>query len=352
MKKRIVTITLTTLAIVLVGVGFIIYGVLNDSRLTAARSITLIDEGLYTMTYRGDYGFDAFLAQGGASTDAAMGQYVANYLMQGFGATSAPDTTAEMGCSTFIVRNERNVMMGRNFDFPQAGKVMIVKSQPDSGYSSVSTACLDFMGMPAEWQPDGDIPSRMAALTALYLPLDGINEMGLMVADLVNGDEEETHQCTDKPDITTTTAIRLLLDKASTVDEAVELLKQYDMNTSIGTSHHIAIADASGRSVVAEYIEGELVVTPTDIVTNHYLAPGPKCGVGNELSHERFTTIAHLCSILPIETSPQRVMEILQQASYPQFTQWSVVFDADLCEARYVWKSGFEKEPFVISVFN
>ena len=71
------------------------------------------------------------------------------------------------------------------------------------------------------------------------------------------GDDEETHQRSDKPDLTTTTAIRLLLDRAADVDEAVALLGQYDMNSSIGSAHHLSIADASGRSVVVEYVNGD-----------------------------------------------------------------------------------------------
>jgi len=45
----------------------------------------------------------------------------------------------------------------------------------------------------------------------------------------------------------------LLLDRAATVDEAVALLKQYDMHSSLASAHHFSIADASGRSAVVEY---------------------------------------------------------------------------------------------------
>ena len=38
----------------------------------AARSIHKLQDGLYVMEYRGDYGFDAFLAQGGAADDSAV----------------------------------------------------------------------------------------------------------------------------------------------------------------------------------------------------------------------------------------------------------------------------------------
>ena len=58
----------------------------------------------------------------------------------------------------------------------------------------------------------------MQTVAAIYVTLDGMNEKGLMVADLMAGDKEQTNQQTEKPDLTTTTAIRLLLDKAATVE--------------------------------------------------------------------------------------------------------------------------------------
>ena len=78
------------------------------------------------------------------------------------------------------------------------------------------------------------------------------------------------------------------------VDEAIELLKQYDMNSSIGAAHHFAIADKSGKSVVVEYVNGEMLVAETNIVTNHYLADSPKKGVGDEESHLRFDRVSEI----------------------------------------------------------
>lgn len=37
------------------------------TQLTAANSIEKLDDGLWSMEYKGDYGFDEFLAQGGAA---------------------------------------------------------------------------------------------------------------------------------------------------------------------------------------------------------------------------------------------------------------------------------------------
>lgn len=61
-----------------------------------------------------------------------------------------------------------------------------------------------------------------------------MNEAGLAVSVNMIQDSATIEQNTNKPDITTTTAIRLLLNKAANVEEALELLRQYDMHASMG----------------------------------------------------------------------------------------------------------------------
>ena len=61
------------------------------------------------------------------------------------------------------------------------------------------------------------------------------------------GDERQT-RIREKVDITTTTAIRLMLDKAADVEEALALLEQYDMHSSAGSCYHFQISDARGKS--------------------------------------------------------------------------------------------------------
>ena len=116
----------------------------------------------------------------------------------------------------------------------------------------------------------------------LYHKLDGINEKGLCVADLVAGDTIKTAQERGNLSVTTTTAIRLLLDKAATTQEAVQMLSSWDMHSSINWAHHLAISDASGESVVIEWVNNEMQVIPSVAVTNHYLSPlRENVGVGN-----------------------------------------------------------------------
>ena len=255
----------------------------------AARSIHKLQDGLYVMEYRGDYGLDEFLAQGGADSDSALGNYLIGYLSGGYYKQENLEIKpGDFGCTTVCVKDQNGaVYFGRNFDW-EKGRAMIVHTVPDHGYESLSTCDLDFLGFGDDYEPDGSMMERLQTLAAIYVPVDGMNEKGLVIADLMAGDDEETHQKTGKVALTTTTAIRVLLDRAANVDEAVELLKQYDMNSSIGAAHHFAIADKTGKSVVVEYVNGEMLVAETNIVTNHYLADSPKKGVGDEESHARF----------------------------------------------------------------
>ena len=62
-----------------------------------------------------------------------------------------------------------------------------------------------------------------------------------------------TDQDTDKPDFTSTTLLRLILDYADNVEEAVEIASSYDLHDSANTSYHYMVADASGKSAILEW---------------------------------------------------------------------------------------------------
>jgi hypothetical protein len=309
--------------------------------ITAANTIEKLEDGLYSMEYKGDYDFDEFLAQGGAANDSAVADYLVSFLSHGFYKIESDVQIGDFGCSTICTENENGItFFGRNYDWEEC-RAIIVHTVPDDGYESVSTCCLDFLGFDDDYAPDGSMMERMQTLAAIYVPLDGMNEKGLMVADLMAGDNEQTHQQTEKVDLTTTTAIRLLLDRAATVDEAIALLNKYDMNSSMDTAHHLSIADANGKSVVVEYVDGEMLVTETRVVTNHYLSDCEKQGVGSEQSHIRYNTLAAHTG--PADDMGVRdLLESVAQKNYPQEagsyekTMWSIVYCPEgLCADFY-----------------
>lgn len=333
MKK----ILLIILAVLSVPILIIFAGVwfMFGDKLIAANSVEKLDEGLYYMEYKGDYGFEKFLEQGGAASEAAMADYIISFLSNGFAKNTSNPVPQNFGCSTL---NKGN-LMGRNFDWLGTEEsAMIVYTEPENGYASYSTCWLGFLGFGEAWKPEG-MANQYMALAAVYVPLDGMNEKGLCVADLVNGDEEQTHQQTDKVDLTTSSAIRLLLDKAANVNEAITLLKNYDMNSAIGMSHHLAISDANGRSVVVEYINNEMIVTDATAVTNHYLSPGEKYGIGQQNSHDRYDllmfTLPRIVTIDDLKGAMQDVVQL-------EATQWTIIYNKYIKSFDFYWRQNYK----------
>ena len=267
--KKILKIVLWSLValVLLVGIGaWSMFGPL----VKGALSVEKLDEGLYYLEYKGDDGFDELIARGGGRTSGELADYVMEFLSKGYYRPSITPAPAQYGCSALTARTPENgVLMGRNFDFSSATG-LIMHTVPKRGYETLTTFNVEFLGFGDDWVPEG-FTNQYLALSGLFFALDGINEKGLAVADLMAGDEAVTHQESGKPALTTTSAISYLLKNAATVDEALELLRGIDMHSDIGSAHHYAIADASGKSVVVEYVDNEIVVVDSPAVTNHYL---------------------------------------------------------------------------------
>lgn len=270
-RKIVVRVLIALVALVVLAVASIAFMFRNEIA-TVASIKKVNDYPFYTMTYEGDYGIDEFIAQGGASSDAELIGFVVQHLMKGLPITiELPD----LACSTFnATTSEGDAIFGRNFDLSYSPS-MLVRTDPADGYASISMVNLGFLGYGEDKLPDSPT-SSITALAAPYAPLDGVNEAGLAVGVLLI-DTDPTNQQTDRVDITTTTAIRLMLDKCAMVDEALDLLEQYDMHSSANSCYHFQIADASGDTVVVEYVDNEMsVLDPDDVTTAGQPAAAPR----------------------------------------------------------------------------
>ena len=243
-------------------------------------SLEKIDEyGAYQMTYYGDYGFDEFL-EVGASSDKDIEKFVTKRLLKGMPINLG--VTGD-GCTAFVTKNEKGeVLYGRNFDFLYAPSLQLY-TEPQNGYKSVSTVNLSFAGYSEDYLPDGSLFDKFLTLAAPFLPFDGMNEKGVAIALLAVPEAEPPYD-SNKITLNTTTAIRLVLDHASTVEEAVELLRNYNIYFSGGIECHYLIADASGHSVIVEFYDGELQIveaeTDYQIATNFIAYDGLNIGEG------------------------------------------------------------------------
>jgi len=304
---------------------------------------TELESGLSAVRYDGDYMFDTFLAEGGAKTDAELVKFLQNNIVKNAGKLGL--LSDAFGCSVISVKNNSGeALFGRNFDW-YGYDALVALSKPQTGYASISTVNTNFIKN--AYRSFNSLPEKVRSVVSLYAPLDGMNEKGLCAAVLYIEDGAKINQSTEKPDITTTTAIRLLLNQAADVDEAIALLNQYDMHDSLGMMIHFAISDANGKCAAVEYIDNEMVVTETPVVTNFYLAEGNKQGIGSSQSHTRFETLTNaLTAKLTMEDDD--VKNALESVSKHHFndgetTEWSIVYNQAQGTAQYFHRENFDK---------
>lgn len=243
------------------------------------------------------------------------------------------------GCTAFTLKdNDKKVHMGRNYDFMNNTSSMMVVCNPKNGYKSVSFAALDNIGANC---PDGSLRQRFSSLICPFVCLDGINEKGVSIAVLTL-DSDPVRQCTGKPVITTTLAIRLVLDRAASTKEAIDLLKKYDMFSSSSRDYHFYITDASGDGRVVEFSpdskDRDMVVTSSDVVTNFFMIhkskvkPNTKNGIYGH-GRERYDIVLKVFSDEKGKYSNDTVWNALKSSSQDagtdltSNTQWSINYN-------------------------
>lgn len=231
----------------------------DPAKLEMLRSMKDLDNGggrFYELNYTQDYKLDAMLAA--QPTDAeGIVSFVAGELFDKIPQKS-PEFNTGAGCSAFAAPSAdgSSYLMGRNFDFchkdPATGKeipitAVMVRTAPEGGKKSISMVDSYWLGLKKGFYTDGE--SDLSVMMAFpYALMDGINEDGLAVGVLHLGGDATIQDTPGKRNITTTVAMRLLLDRASTVDQAIEMLKGYNLcqDSPAGGNYHFFIADAQG----------------------------------------------------------------------------------------------------------
>ena len=291
---------------------------LSDEEVATLRSLEQVDDyPLYTMHYYGAYNQRVSSAEGV--------KWLVSANLPNPNLTAVPPAWA---CSLFAALGDAdNMLYGRNFDWEYSPAVFLFTDPPD-GYASVSMvdiAYLGFGGSKADTLTDLPLIERRALLDTPFMPFDGMNEHGLVVGmAAVPGSEMPYDQ--DKETIDSLMVIRKMLDHAYDVDEAVAILQSYNIRWGGGPPLHYLIVDSSGRSVLVEFYEGEMVMIPNEtlwhLATNHLRA------IADETGHSgcwRYDKIYQRLTETRGQLTTQEAIDLLAEVSQEE-TQWSVVY--------------------------
>jgi hypothetical protein len=277
---------------------------------------------LYQMTYYGDYGFGEYLEQGGGNVSVS---------------TSVQDASdRDWVCTCFAALNPAGEpVFGRNFDW-HVHPALVLFTDPPDGYASVSMVDVSYLGYGSEYPNQEELEELSRAP---FLPFDGMNQhglaVGMMAVPQADSGTKPARMTLDSLEI-----IRLMLDYARDVEQAIAMFEQYNIDFGGGPPLHYLLADRSGNSALLELVDGELKVIrseqPWQAATNFiFTRAAPQA---DDSPCWRYNTAYAQLQTQAGEMNTQQALDLLEKVSqggdHP--TIWSVVYELESAQMSVV----------------
>ena len=238
-------------------------------------------------------------------------------------------------CSSFTAADaEGHRIFGRDYD-QDPGSSMVVRTFPKEGYSSIGVVDLSHLNIGKKCDYDiGDSGAESLLMAAPWGVCDGLNEKGLGVSVLALNEEHIVND-TEKGDLLIYAMTRILLDKCATIDEALDLLSGYDAYSPGRRTYHLFLTDLSGKSVIVEWLGGNMYTVEDDAVTNFVLHDNPDHTGDADARYVRLRNKLDGGATLNDDTA----MELLLNVAQNSYSRWSALYDIndfslDVCFAR------------------
>jgi hypothetical protein len=252
------------------------------------------DYPLYVLRLEGDYGFSEYLTTGRMEVRL---------------------TRPSHSCTCLATATEDGTIFGRNFDFPP-NPVLLLYTDPPDGHASVSMVDLGYFGY------------RM-------------NEHGLAVGMAAISQAEPSHD-REKVTIGEIQAIRLLLDRARDVEEAIGLLEAYNIEMEEPAIHYL-VADRSGASAIVEFVGEEMKVIrggeTWQVITNFVITGST---APTQAPCDRYRAAYDGLSTAEGRVSMAEAMELLEGSSQTS-TIWSTVYNLETGEINIVMGGNYDR---------
>jgi hypothetical protein len=250
------------------------------------------------------------------------GAYATAALPEGFAKTAAPG----WACSLFAALGDPDAMQyGRNFDWEFSPALLLFTDAPDA-YASVSMVNIGFLtqaALDAGHLADLPLAGRQVLLSAPLLPIDGMNEYGLVIS-MAAVEGSIAGRDPAKPTIGSLRIMREVLDHARTTGEALGIISGYNIDFTGGPPVHYLVADRNGKAVLVEFHQGELVAIPNDVpwhlATNHL-----RCIAKGDGGCSRYQILRERLAGTNGRLDPQSARSLLSEVSQPN-TVWSIVY--------------------------
>ena len=286
-------------------------GLTPDQAATLASLQKVDDYPLYTMHYIGASDVSRALEVSEASPTFAVG--------------------GGWACSLFAsLGDPENRLYGRNFDWRYSPALLLFTDRPATGgYASISMVDIAYLGFEGGHVDLTTLllTERRGLLVAPAWPFDGMNEAGVAIGMAAVPKADERNDL-GKPTLDSLEVIREILDHAGTADEAVTILSRYNIDWEGGPPLHYLVADRTGRAVLVEYHDGQIVVMPNDGPW-HAATNFTRSAVAGDAAGQcpRYDILTRRLTVAAGRIDSRAALDLLQTVSQAESpTQWSVVY--------------------------
>jgi penicillin V acylase-like amidase (Ntn superfamily) len=235
-------------------------------------------------------------------------------------------------CTTFVTTGPDGPIFGRNYDFEFGEALVVVNPRGQRKEADV-----------ADPEPKAAWVARHGSLTfnqfGVGFPTGGVNEVGLVV-ELMWLDGTRYPAADGRPAVATLQFIQYLLDRAGTLDEALQAAAE--VRIAGRTPLHFLVADARGRTATVEFLDGRLVVhegqrLPVRVLTNDTYASsldhlkryrsfgGSEATPQDGGSLSRFARAAE--ALQRGSGSVTSAFQTLEAVAQPGYTHWQIVYE-------------------------
>lgn len=240
-----------------------VYSIVCFNELSTILSYESYSDDNQTMYYakiEGDYYTKDFLEAKGVYTNSDLSNFLTVSTSKKMIALSKINISTPAYDSYTLTCNDTNKYLGSTYR-STSNYSMVIETNQKNKYSSVSAINLSSLSIEDEL----NFLEKNVAFAAAYLPVNGLNETGLSVSLTYTNKTTNTitYKNSTDVDITENILVRLILDNASTVEEALDIVNSYDLHLSNNTHFNITITDVNGNT--------SCIYTEEDLYINEYL---------------------------------------------------------------------------------
>jgi len=232
--------------------------------------------------------------------------------------------SSSWACTCFSTKTEQgSQILGRNFDWSDHPALLLF-TDPPGRYASVSMVDISYLGYSKSDDP-GKNPGGL--FRSPLLPFDGMNEEGLAVGMMALTAAQAPND-PQKQTVGSLMIIRLMLDYAKNVEEAIAIIENFNIDFQGGPPLHYFITDKSGKSVVVEFVNQKLSVlrnTHQWQVATNFILTGLS-PVNSLASCWRYKKVWKTLESQVAKLSLLNALSLLKDVSQGN-TIWSVIYD-------------------------